>query len=49
MTFIHANFHEDLQTIIKNLSNTSLLRECIQNFLDWPREARTANGTALCH
>jgi len=22
---------------------------CIQKFPDWPPEARTANGTALCH
>jgi hypothetical protein len=24
-------------------------RKCIQKFPDWPPEARTANGTALCH
>jgi hypothetical protein len=26
-----------------------VLRGCIQKFPDWPRGARTANGTALCH
>jgi hypothetical protein len=25
------------------------LRGYIQKFPDWPPEARTANGTALCH
>jgi hypothetical protein len=25
------------------------LRGCIQKFVDWPPETRTANGTALCH
>jgi hypothetical protein len=25
------------------------VRECAQNFQDWPRRATTANGTALCH
>jgi hypothetical protein len=24
-------------------------RRCIQKFSDWPPEARTTNGTALCH
>jgi len=24
-------------------------RGCIQKFPDWPRGARTVNGTALCH
>jgi hypothetical protein len=25
------------------------IRECIQNFPDWPPGAKTANVTALCH
>jgi hypothetical protein len=25
------------------------IRGCIQKFSDWPRGARTANGTAACH
>jgi hypothetical protein len=28
---------------------SNLVRGCIQKFPDWPPEARTANGTALCH
>jgi len=28
---------------------TGNIRGCIQKFPDWPRGARTANGTALCH
>jgi len=29
--------------------NLCHIRGCIQTFPDWPRGARTANGTALCH
>jgi hypothetical protein len=25
------------------------IRGCIQKFPDWPPEAKTANGAALCH
>jgi hypothetical protein len=31
------------------LSKNTNIRGCIQKFPDWPPEARTANGRALCH
>jgi hypothetical protein len=31
------------------IEHQSVVRECIQNFPDWPPGARTVNGTALCH
>jgi hypothetical protein len=33
----------------KGRSGCSSVRGCVQKFPDWLPEARTANGTALCH
>jgi hypothetical protein len=36
-------------SIVRPVTDLSMIRGCIQKFPDWPPGARTANGTALRH
>jgi hypothetical protein len=47
--FCYSSIIQDKRRWMISLFDQRHVRRCIQKFPDWPPEARTANGTALCH